>query len=233
MGALFDFGFLSNDVIQEVAGRAVEFHTAGHLPHPFQQYAIHHTWEGGTCLYLVDATRETGVECAAWEWRSFPDDLVPVGGPRYALHTFCELLEIDTKHRKYSGHVATIGATPDGELASVMDAVFTCRMALITRGVRTDVVGGPGKLNKHRLASGKVPIPGHITVDAARYTTAIRETHDRERAGTPHDGRSSPRPHLRRGHLRRLESGKTVVVRDCVVGAELPELVGRDHYRMG
>lgn len=77
--------------------------------------------------------------------------------------------------------------------------------------VGTATVDAPLALNKKRLASGKQPF---FSYKVLQLTDEPRAP-SRAPAGGTH---SSPRMHLRRGHLRRLES-KVVWVRPTMVGA--------------
>lgn len=71
----------------------------------------------------------------------------------------------------------------------------------------------PAALNKKRARAGKFPILTHKTLvvvaDAARTARV-------DRGGTS----SSPRVHLRRGHIRRLDEVRRVWVQPCVVGSK-------------
>jgi hypothetical protein len=71
----------------------------------------------------------------------------------------------------------------------------------------------PEKLNKRRLERKKPPF----------YDAHILEfrRHDEDEEGAargPMGARESPRQHLRRSHLRRLKTGKAVVVKETIVG---------------
>ena len=71
----------------------------------------------------------------------------------------------------------------------------------------------PAALNKKRAKAGKFPLLSYktlvVVVDEARTTS--------QPMGGTH---SSPRVHLRRGHIRRLGSGRRVWVQSCVVGSK-------------
>ena len=71
----------------------------------------------------------------------------------------------------------------------------------------------PARLNKKREQAGKFPILEHktlvVTLNAPRSSG--------QAAGGMH---ASPRVHLRRGHVRRLDSGRRVWVQSCVVGSK-------------
>lgn len=77
--------------------------------------------------------------------------------------------------------------------------------------VTTGEVSAPAKLNKKRQKQGKQPF---FSYKVLQLSEERRET-GRDSAGGSH---ASPRMHLRRGHLRRLES-KVVWVRPAMVNA--------------
>lgn len=71
----------------------------------------------------------------------------------------------------------------------------------------------PAALNKKRAKAGKFPVVEHktlvIRLDAQRNA-------NKDQGGT----HASPRVHLRRGHVRKMESGRRVWVQACVVGSK-------------
>jgi hypothetical protein len=71
----------------------------------------------------------------------------------------------------------------------------------------------PAALNKKRAKAGKFPVVEHKTLvvmlDAQRNV-------NKPQGGT----HASPRVHLRRGHVRKMESGRRVWVQACVVGSK-------------
>lgn len=79
--------------------------------------------------------------------------------------------------------------------------------------VRTVDNSAPEKLNKNRAINGKFPIQSYKTlvIDAGK-PQAARD----DRGGT----HSSPRVHLRRGHVRQIEGGRRIWVQPCVVGSK-------------
>ncbi len=70
----------------------------------------------------------------------------------------------------------------------------------------------PTALNKKRTKAGKFPM--------LEYKTLVLKLDTQSAIGQSLGGtHASPRLHLRRGHVRHLESGKRVWVRECVVGS--------------
>jgi hypothetical protein len=70
-------------------------------------------------------------------------------------------------------------------------------------------------VNERRVRDGKLPL---YEVKALEIIATGREGRKEVMYGNVHEGRSGPRQHLRRGHIRRLEDGKKVWVSSCVVG---------------
>ncbi len=70
----------------------------------------------------------------------------------------------------------------------------------------------PTALNKKRAKAGKFPV--------LEYKTLVLKLDAQRTSGQVCGGtHASPRVHLRRGHVRRLESGRRVWVQACVVGS--------------
>ncbi len=70
----------------------------------------------------------------------------------------------------------------------------------------------PAALNKKRAKTGKFPV--------LEYKTLVLKIDALRTSGQAGGGtHASPRVHLRRGHVRRLESGRRVWVQACVVGS--------------
>lgn len=65
-------------------------------------------------------------------------------------------------------------------------------------------------MNKARAKNGKPPLKRVTRVDGQQYITALQETERRERDGTAGGTHASPRPHLRRAHIRTLANGKRI-----------------------
>ncbi|RZI40347.1 hypothetical protein EGT07_23680 [Herbaspirillum sp. HC18] len=87
--------------------------------------------------------------------------------------------------------------------------------------VTTATVDAPAALNKKRRASGKQLFFSY---------KVLQLSEEKRGAGTPNGGEhASPRMHLRRGHLRRLDS-KVVWVRPTMVNADSPRgVVAKDY----
>ena len=111
-------------------------------------------------------------------------------------------------------------------LGSLADGVASAAMMLTTRGIKTRVEEASAKLNAKRERSGKAPLPRVTHVDTRAYIDA----RERTSLGGSH---ASPVPHLRRGHVRKLRSGRETWIRDMLVNCRsLAEVKARDHYEV-
>ena len=93
--------------------------------------------------------------------------------------------------------------------AEAMSVVELCNLLECTN-IETEAIEAPFKLNKKRLAAGKAPFFEYKVLKIKGTTQR-----EREPGGTAH---ASPRLHYRRGHIRRLASGKKTWVRPHMVG---------------
>lgn len=89
--------------------------------------------------------------------------------------------------------------------------------------IETDSVHPPPKLNAKRERNGKLPFYEYkllVVRDPAHGTT---------RSGVAVHDRRSPRQHLRRGHIRRYQTGKTVWINQMVVGSARDGIIQKDY----
>lgn len=80
----------------------------------------------------------------------------------------------------------------------------------------------PVKLNKKRLASGKLPLFDYkiLTLKASQS----KSTNNKHGTGN----HASPRQHLRRGHIRRLKD-RQIWINDCMVGDSKKGIIKKDY----
>ena len=135
----------------------------------------------------------------------------------------------ETKNRRDDGKSYVCKSTPGFQMFQGVDASFNeaarCDMhqaqstlmefieASMCSNVSTDTLyNGSDSANRKRIKKGKDPIQDTkcLVVEIGEKNKTIGVS-----AGGKH---SSPRQHLRRGHIRNLPSGKTVWVNSCVVG---------------
>ncbi|MCG7985052.1 MAG: hypothetical protein JAY90_20160 [Candidatus Thiodiazotropha lotti] len=86
------------------------------------------------------------------------------------------------------------------------------------------IIESPEKklINKKRKAKGKLPL---FTYKTLHIDIGWQE----ENRGETKCAHASPRVHLRRGHIRKLASGKTIWVQPCVVGDKTKGIVNKDY----
>jgi hypothetical protein len=94
--------------------------------------------------------------------------------------------------------------------------------ALSCSNVRHKILQEASSANPRRIRDGKVPIYEErvLTVDAPGKAGEWRM------AGGSH---ASPREHLRRGHIRRLQDGRKVWVSPAVIGAGNPGRIDKSY----
>lgn len=85
---------------------------------------------------------------------------------------------------------------------------LTCALVLATDGVPRRVQKASAFINAERKRKGKPRVPTVTHIDFTTYLAAV---------GRDPGHHASPVPHLRRGHIRRLQDGRRVWVRDCMV----------------
>ncbi|MBI5430518.1 MAG: hypothetical protein HY938_08690 [Nitrosomonadales bacterium] len=118
--------------------------------------------------------------------------------------------------------VSHVMATAQQDTHDESRAIMGLIEILSCNNVRTETIPAPKALNKKRTAKGKTPLYEFkvLTLDFqdvhAVKTTSSQNTH------------ASPRIHLRRGHIRRLEN-KTIWVNAAVVGNRKLGIVTKDY----
>jgi len=124
----------------------------------------------------------------------------------------------------YDGHVSQLGVEKAQFAFSadiedyVSTAVQTCAVLNCSNVVTTDLPP-PAELNRRRLAKAEVPFFSYKVLTLSTRKNA----RSNEGAGGTH---TSPRSHLRRGHMRQLP-GRSVYVRHTMVGGH--GLVQKDY----
>lgn len=117
-------------------------------------------------------------------------------------------------------------AAPDALLYDVNDELLTtvdfCAI-MNCQNVAYESIPASEKLNKKRAASGKPPLYEYkiLTLDP---TDGHQHTQ-----GSGQGTHASPRIHLRRGHIRRLQSGKVTWVNAAVVGNKHQGVIDKDY----
>lgn len=124
------------------------------------------------------------------------------------------------------GDVVRYGPADDGEVIDQVDAEFTLAataawLSLLSRGCDAFIPEVRDTFtNKRKIAEGKTP-----TYDWRTVRIEPVKPRGEHKGGT----HARPRQHDRRGHLRRLKSGKTCWVKSCKVGDPTKGAVFHDY----
>jgi hypothetical protein len=107
---------------------------------------------------------------------------------------------------------------------SALGSFLYASLILATDGVPRRVQKASQLINAEHVRKGKPRIPAVTHIDFRRYLEADETTPGHH---------ASPVPHLRRGHIRRLQDGRRVWVRDCLVNASADvATVRRENYHV-
>jgi hypothetical protein len=123
---------------------------------------------------------------------------------------------------KLSDHILPI------ESASTSGPVAIMNLVLNTKGMTMQRIEPDAKLNKARVKRKQPPLLPYTIVHTHKYVEAAKETARMAKGGT----HASPRPHLRRGHVRRYDNGKRIWINDMIVNAGKGAYNPRDEYRV-
>lgn len=252
-GRFIDFGYWPHDVIKFCGNRGGPLYYEGAMPMPFQEpWMFMHLWNlhenraPSPAVYLVHTLDEVEFEVVEFEAMTIHGRrMLTIADRAILLHHN----EISRSGNKYHCSVAPScwrweypelngDAGPEKAAASnVLDPVMTALLMLSTTGVVREIVPAPAKLNKHRVAKGKPPIPSYQRVASEEYSTAILARGQRRAKGEALGGHhASPVAHIRMGHFRSYESGKRSFIRDTLVNvteeARAQFKSQRTHYTM-
>ena len=167
-------------------------------------------------LLQFETPSSPGASHALVLWREQPDGSVQIIAAQRRSDK--EWLSVSpttvTKNEDGSFHYERIGYDErNTEFAILMHArAMNLFYILGCSNVDTADNPAPAALNKKRSKAGKFPV--------LEYKTLILKLDAQRTSGQAAGGtHASPRVHLRRGHVRRLESGRRVWVQACVVGS--------------
>lgn len=227
--ALPDGGRIFDDELKGIDGLEVNC--------PFPLITVEYFESGAKCLVLAKQIESTFfvTECALLDGRWIPHPLTMVLRNVWSSSQTSESLT----HVKYEGprKPGSISLVCDAfvnfntlwkginrqsrdidyqkycinSLARCARNVFELIEALTCKNVTTEPLEKiDAKVNARRVKAGKLPL--YETRILTIKTTELKHT-----AGKQGASHASPRQHLRRGHIRRLESGN-VWVNSCIVG---------------
>lgn len=138
----------------------------------------------------------------------------------YDLTTDCKITEISTG-KPLEG--ASDNLKAKGWWISRILGIMSAMEVLACSNVAWIDNPAPKLINKARVKKGKVPLYSYKTLH-------ILANESGEKVRSAGNGKhASPRVHLRRGHIRRLQSGKRVWVQSCVVGDKSRGVVAKDY----
>ncbi|WP_155301006.1 hypothetical protein [Cupriavidus necator] len=102
------------------------------------------------------------------------------------------------------------------EAGAVLEFIEACSCSNIQASTLTKGIEPGSPLAKRRAADGKLPMfeTKVLTIDVTGRSSAGAS------GGTGGTGRASPRMHMRRGHIRRLEDGRRIWVNNAVIGSQ-------------
>lgn len=120
-----------------------------------------------------------------------------------------------------------ISPTKDGDIghnfaAHARGPVFSFLSAMNCCNVERIEEKAPPKLNTARAKRSKMPL-------FSTWTLNINLAHPGSSSSKSNGTHASPRVHLRRGHVRRYQSGLWVWVQPCVVGNKALGLIHKDY----
>lgn len=208
----FNFGTLKNEVISEAAKESFDFieDALMPLPYPVSLYRCNIIYDNG----LPPAGVSLLVVCEDRDDLTKPfavvDFMHDAENDMVALHSMCNMKIEKDQHGERSvelqvyekevqfwrKRIVTHSSEPPN-IAEVADGCMVAMgltMVLNTKGVDKERVAPPRKPNQHRAASGRPLLPWVTRVDTTVYALASEPG-----TGT----HASPRPHRRRGHVRR------------------------------
>lgn len=207
-GCMIDFGFVPNEMIKTVSGATREVFESGELLHPFQNWLGVMAWEGGCNGYFVNQSPVDGADhLLVTEYYGvdapgigptvlfFDAVKIRVGG---VGNTLLEPMPVIP----YAGDTL---ATRKARASNSLDPLVTMLRMLADASVPVERVEPPGKLNRARAKSGKLPIPAHTVVRTEDYVTHFTAHKARQGRGEAKGGsHASPIAHWRRAHQRHL-----------------------------
>jgi hypothetical protein len=233
---VFDFGRFDYADFNDIQEDSMICWNEGLLEFPFPQCSFIHQYEyidqrgksftQSRSMYQIERPVAGGPVFIA-EWRAFNHDRRgPVG---IAPAIMCSVFVNPAKPRSWTvewhPNPWTLSDMVDeltkyfsvgNRISEFIDPVMAMTMYLNTNGVISECTRAPVALNKSRIKKGKLPIP---TTHVVRIDPRILGA-----GGGSGDGHhASPRPHYRRGHIRRLDEGRTTWVKACIVAGSIQD----------
>lgn len=122
------------------------------------------------------------------------------------------------------GDVFVKGGFQKGGITLVTTMVEVACALLVSKGIKHIIDKPPERVQARRARDGRPPLPERHTIIVPVAVPARGAG-----AGGTH---ASPRPHWRRGHIRKYSDGKVTMVSPCIVNADGSAIEPRQ-YQMG
>jgi hypothetical protein len=145
----------------------------------------------------------------------YSDGVGFVGG--YSIALFGDKVRIDDNHRDIRRDVAAL-VLPKYAAKFALAAL----VAIGSKGVKSELVAAPERLNRQRAKKGRRPLGAYRKV-------ILGDVVARNGGTSGEGGHASPRLHWRRGHVRTLASGRQVPVVPHLVGSSELGIVRKDY----
>lgn len=94
---------------------------------------------------------------------------------------------------------------------STIRELISCIALLTSKGIEREAIAPSEAVNRKRATAGRAPLPSYTIVRLTSYRKA-------NGIGT----HASPVPHMRRGHVRTLPTGKKTIVRPVAEAGSMP-----------
>ena len=217
-GQWFDFGRIDFDTIMESGDDWTQFASAGLIQLPYPKTVFRAATKANLFWVAEQQDRDSPLSLLSLVTNT---GFVSADGARGTLSLSSHSFAAYTR--------ASLQAHALLHKSITHDLFLVLWLILNTRGVATTTVTPPEKLQRARAKVGKQPLKPFFRVDTATYVTALTETvrMAAEGVGT----HASPRPHLRRAHLRHVANGAIVPVMATIVnGSAEVRMAMREKY---
>ena len=237
----FDFGTIGLKQVEEETTSAMSFYEAGFLVPPFDDFVFSLTLDNGATRGIEIGRRFDPVTLLGTTDRDIinslfgasnvtanPDDclfviigLMAIGPGLIPMGVVAALLP--QRCGPGFGFARLMGTSDvDGYVTAFFAA---CWSILNTKGIELKRRGPTKEQHAALLAKGITSTRPITYVGVKKYLEAREEASRMASSGT----HASPRPHLRRGHIRQ-RYGRNIAVRPCIVNSTVGEIIKRDHY---